>query len=80
MVGYQGVGSFDNDNSDGDENCDYYHNYHYYYYYPARARSAQARRACALRALGLLLADTAPTVGGGKTFRRVSRIFLRKQL
>ena len=31
MVGYQGVGSFDNDNSDGDENCDYYHNcYHYY--------------------------------------------------
>ena len=33
--------------------------------YPARAR---ARRACALRALGLLLADGAPTVGGGKTF------------
>ena len=24
--------------------------------------------ACALRALGLLLADGAPTVGGGKTF------------
>ena len=30
--------------------------------YPDRAR------ACALRALGLLLADGAPTVGGGKTF------------
>ena len=36
--------------------------------YPARARSARARRACALSALGLLLADGAPTVGGGKTF------------
>ena len=36
--------------------------------YPARARSARARRACALRALGLLLADGTPTVGGGKTF------------
>ena len=35
---------------------------------PARARSAWARRACALRALGLLLADGTPTVGGGKTF------------
>ena len=33
--------------------------------YQARAR---ARRACALRALGLLLADGAPTVGRGKTF------------
>ena len=33
--------------------------------YQARAR---ARRACALRALGLLLADGTPTVGGGKTF------------
>ena len=39
-----------------------------------------ARRACVLRALGLLLADGAPTVGGGKTFWAVSRIFLRKQL
>ena len=29
---------------------------------------ARARRACALRALGLLLADGAPTVGRGKTF------------
>ena len=38
--------------------------------YPARA----------LRALGLLLADGTLTVGGGKTFWRVSRIFLRKQL
>ena len=34
----------------------------------------------ALRALGLLLADGAPTVGGGKTFWADSRIFLRKQL
>ena len=34
----------------------------------------------ALRELGLLLADGAPTVGGGKTFWAVSRIFLRKQL
>ena len=34
----------------------------------ARAQSARARRACALRALGLLLADGTPTVGGGKTF------------
>ena len=36
--------------------------------YQARAQIALARRACALRALGLLLADGAPTVGGGKTF------------
>ena len=43
-------------------------------YYPARARSARARRACALRALGLLLADGAPTVGWGKTFWRVGRV------
>ena len=35
---------------------------------PRKVQSAQARRACALRALGLLLADGAPTVGGGKTF------------
>ena len=34
----------------------------------ARAQSARARRACALRALGLLLADGTPTVGEGKTF------------
>ena len=40
--------------------------------YQARARSAQARKACALRALGLLLADGAPTVGGGKTFWQVN--------
>ena len=46
----------------------------------ARARSARARRAWALRALGLLLADGTPTVGGGKTFWPVSRIFLPKQL
>ena len=36
---------------------------------------ARARKACALRALGLLLADGAPTVGRGKTFWRVNRIF-----
>ena len=36
--------------------------------YQARARSTRARRACRLRALGLLLADGTPTVGGGKTF------------
>ena len=36
--------------------------------FQARAQSARARRACALRALGLLLADGTPTVGGGKTF------------
>ena len=35
---------------------------------PAHARSARARRACALRALELLLADSAVTVGRGKTF------------
>ena len=43
--------------------------------YPARAGSARARRTCTLRALGLLLADGTPTVGGGKTFWRVRRIF-----
>ena len=37
-------------------------------------------QARALRALGLLLADGTPTVGGGKTFWAVSQIFLRKQL
>ena len=35
--------------------------------YPARARSARARRAPALRALGLLLADGAPS-GKGEDF------------
>ena len=34
--------------------------------------------ACALRALGLLLADGAPTVGWGKTFWRVGRVPLAK--
>ena len=47
--------------------------------YQARARSARARRACTLRALGLLLADGAPTVGRGKTFWLVNKFFLRKQ-
>ena len=43
--------------------------YHLYRerHYPARA-CAWAQRACALRALVLLLADGNPTVGGGKTF------------
>ena len=36
--------------------------------YPARARKARAQKACALRGLGLLLADGALTVGRGKTF------------
>ena len=36
--------------------------------YQARAQSTRARRACALRALGLLLADGAPTVGRGRIF------------
>ena len=44
-------------------------NHYCQHHYPARA----------LRALGLLLADGNPTVGGGKTFRRLSRIFLWKQ-
>ena len=41
----------------------------------------RARRACVLIALGLLLADSAPTVGKGKTFWRVDRVFffLRKR-
>ena len=34
----------------------------------ARVRRPWARRACALKALGLLLADGALTVGRGKTF------------
>ena len=42
--------------------------------------SARARRACALRALGLLLADGAPAVGRRKTFWRINRIFLQKLL
>ena len=36
--------------------------------YPARTRSTRARRACALRALGLLLADGTPTGGRGEDF------------
>ena len=44
-------------------------------FYPARVRSARARRACALRALGLLLADGAPTVGRGKTFWWSTKFF-----
>ena len=41
----------------------------YFAVFPARA---------ALRALGLLLADSAPTVGWGKTFGRVGRVPLTK--
>ena len=50
---------------------DYLGEYEYEDYsgdYPARARSARARRACALRALGLLLADGTPTGGRGEDF------------
>ena len=48
-----------------------YHNLRYRnnrQFYPARARSARAQRACALRALGLLLADGTPTGGRGEDF------------
>ena len=45
----------DNDNNNNDNNNNYHSDNDNY---PARA----------LRALGLLLADSAPTVGGGKTF------------
>ena len=51
------TGRTGNDTEDGND-----------YHYQARAQSAQARRACALTALGLFLADGTPTVGGGKTF------------
>ena len=44
----------------GCNECDFKEGYKFY---PARARSARARRA-----LGLLLADGAHTVGRGKTF------------
>ena len=37
-------------------------------YLSSPSAKPRARRACALRALGLLLADGTPTVGGGKTF------------
>ena len=40
---------------------------------------ARARRACALRALGLLLVDGVLTVGWGKTFWRVGRFPTRKR-
>ena len=45
------------------------------HFYPARARSAWARRACALRAQGLLLADGAPTMGRGRLFDRSTKFF-----
>ena len=50
------------------------------YYEVSSATSVRDYPARALRALGPLLADGAPTVGGGKTFLRVSQIFLWKQL
>ena len=34
---------------------------------------------CALRTLGLLLADGAPKLGWGKTFWRVGRVFFKKK-
>ena len=48
--------------------------------YPARTRSTRARRACALRALGLLLADGATTVGRGRLFDRSAGFFYGKKL
>ena len=51
-------------------------NYHNPHHNPARAGG----RACTLRALGLLLADGALTVGRGKTFWCINCFFLRKQL
>ena len=43
-----------------------------------KSTSHTARRARTLRALGLFLADGAPTVGRGKTFWGVNRIFFTK--
>ena len=43
--------------------------------YQACARSALARRACALRAQGLLLAEGTPTVRGGRLFDRSTKFF-----
>ena len=54
-------------------------NLHWQHFHPHHHPSLDYQ-ACALRALGLLLADGTPTVGGGKTFWAVSQIFLRKQL
>ena len=53
--------------------------------YPPRVSSMIAAKnkifypACALRALGLLLADGVLTVGWGKTFWRVRRVPTRKR-
>ena len=44
-------------------------------YLCCQARSTRARRACALRAHGLSLADGAPTVGRGRLFDRSARFF-----
>ena len=63
-------------NNDNEHNYD--HDYACGVYFIQPARSARARRACALRALGLLLADGAPTVGWGKTFWSVGRVRLTK--
>ena len=48
----------------------------FYLNYPARVRSAGSQRACALRALGLLLADGAQW-GGGRLFG-ASAVFFTK--
>ena len=44
-------------------------------HYPARARSARAQRACALRALGLLLYSRIPQWEGGRLFDRSAGFF-----
>ena len=47
--------------------------------YPAHTRSARARMACTLRALGLLLAESALTMGRGRLFGALTVFFfLRK--
>ena len=44
-------------------------------YYPARAQSVRARKACALRALGLLLYSRIPQWEGGRLFDRSAGFF-----
>ena len=51
-------------------------NCHLHMYQQSQRRESYPARA--LRALGLLLADGAPTVGWGKTFWSVSRVLLTK--
>ena len=49
--------------------------YFFIFDYQARAWSARARRACTLRALGLLLADGAPQWEGGRIFDGSTKFF-----